>query len=60
MGVTFPPANNPGGFRVAAFIDNKVIATSRPGGGPTVAGERHDPLIQRAFYNGWYKISNLV
>jgi hypothetical protein len=38
IGASFLPANAPGGFRIAAFIDNKVIATSRPGGGPTVKG----------------------
>ena len=54
-GVSFPP----GSFRVAGFTDNTMNATCRPGGGPTRTGEdapRNDPLIQRAFYNGWKKL----
>ena len=54
-GVYFPL----GSFRVAGFTDNTMNATCRPGGGPTRTGEdapRNDPLIQRAFYNGWKKL----
>lgn len=44
-----------GTFRVFGFHDDTVIATCRPGSGPTVDGERHDNFIQMAFYNGWKK-----
>lgn len=45
----------PGSFRVAGFHDCTVIASCRPGGGPTVDGERYDNFIQMAYYNGWKK-----
>jgi len=38
---------------LASFIDCTQIATARPGGGPRSDGHRNNPLIQRAFYNGW-------
>jgi hypothetical protein len=47
---------------VFGFIDNTMNATCRPGGGPTRDGfnaPRKDPLIQRAFYNGWKKLHGL-
>lgn len=37
------------------FHDCTIIATCRPGGGPTVDGGRNDNLIQQSFYNGWKK-----
>jgi hypothetical protein len=49
------PAHNENGFNICGFIDNKVICTCRPGGGPTVNCQRNDPLLQRSFYNGWKK-----
>lgn len=52
--IYFPP----GTFRVFGFIDCTVIASLRPGGGPTSPGpnaERCDNFIQMAFYNGWKK-----
>jgi hypothetical protein len=55
MGCYFPPANE-GGFNIVGFIDNTVVETCRPGGGPTRPGlnaPRHDNEIQQAFYNGW-------
>ena len=57
-GVFFPP----GSFRVFGFTDNTMNATCRPGGGPTRTGEdapRGDPLIQRAWYNGWKKLHGM-
>ena len=42
--------------RVALFIDCNCLETDRVGGGPTEDGanaSRWDPLIERAFYNGW-------
>jgi hypothetical protein len=48
-----------GGFCVAAFIDNKLVGTCRPGGGPRKDGHRNDPLIQQAFYNGWKSIHGI-
>jgi hypothetical protein len=45
-----------GGFNIFGFIDNKCVSTCRPGGGPAsdgVGAARNDPLLQRAFYNGW-------
>jgi hypothetical protein len=44
-----------GAFRVACFHDDTVIATCRPGSGPTIDGGRHCNFIQMAFYNGWKK-----
>ena len=39
-----------------------LLPLCRPGGGPTQPGvdaPRHDPLLQRAFYNGWKKAHGL-
>lgn len=61
-GVVFPHPLSPGGFRVFGFIDNTMNSTCRPGGGPARDGTnapRNDPLIQRAFYNGWKKLHSL-
>jgi hypothetical protein len=44
------------------FIDCNCLETDRPGGGPREAGvnsARWDPLIQRAFYNGWKSMHGL-
>ena len=57
-GCYFPP----GSFRIFSFIDNTMNATCRPGGGPErddVDAPRNDPLIQRAFYNGWKKLHGM-
>ena len=57
-GVFFEPES----FRVFGFTDNTMNATCRPGGGPTRTGEdapRNDPLIQRAWYNGWKKLHGM-
>lgn len=48
----------PGSFRCFGFLDNTLNMSCRPGGGPTQPGvdaPRNDPLLQRAFYNGWKK-----
>jgi hypothetical protein len=58
LGCPFPDPGTENGFRVFGFIDNTMNATCRPGGGPSRDGTnapRNDPLIQRAFYNGWKK-----
>jgi hypothetical protein len=58
----FPAANEAGGFRVFGFIDNTMNATCRPGGGPSRDGKdapRNDPIIQRAWYNGWKKLHGM-
>ena len=62
LGCEFPQVNQPCGFRVFGFIDNTMFGTCRPGGGPSRDGPnapRNDPLIQRAWYNGWKKIHGL-
>ena len=62
MGCHFLPAGTPGGFRIFGFIDNTMNATCRPAGGPARDGKnapRNDPLIQRAWYNGWKKIHGM-
>ena len=46
-------------FKVTGFIDNTIITTSRPGGGPAAEGinaPRNNPLIQKSFYTGWKKL----
>jgi nuclease HARBI1 len=48
-GVQYDPDN----FRVAMFIDCTVIATRRPGSGPTPDGNRYNNFIQMSFFNGW-------
>jgi len=51
-----------GANRIALFIDCNCVATTRPGGGPTAEGPgaaRNDPLLQRAFYNGWKSMNGL-
>jgi hypothetical protein len=58
FGCLFPLPHEPSGFRVFGFIDNTIIATSRPGTGPVESGpgsRRKNTLIQRSFYNGWKK-----
>ena len=62
LGCPFPPAGSIGGFNVFSFIDNTMNATCRPGGGPKRDGAnapRNDPLIQRAWYNGWKKLHGM-
>jgi hypothetical protein len=62
LGCLFPEVDEPGGFNVFGFIDNTMNATCRPGGGPMrdgVNAPRNDPLIQRAFYNGWKKLHGI-
>ena len=49
----------PATYNVFGFVDNTMNATCRPGGDPTHDGTeapRKDPLIQRAWYNGWKKL----
>lgn len=50
-------------FAVAGFIDGTIQPCVRPGGGPVGKGgknaNRHDSLIQRAFYTGWKKLHGL-
>ncbi len=62
LGCEFPSATAPNGFNVFGFIDNTMNATCRPGGGPArdgVDAPRNDPLIQRAWYNGWKKLHGM-
>jgi nuclease HARBI1 len=59
LGCPFPYPSEVGGLRIFGFIDNTILGTDRPGGGPVEDGEgslRKDPIIQRAFYNGWKKV----
>ena len=59
-GSYFPAAGMDGGFAMCTFIDNTMNATCRPGGGPDGRNApRNDPLIQRAWYNGWKKLHGL-
>lgn len=47
-----------GGFNVFGFIDNTLIDTCRPGGGPTQDGPnapRNPPELQQSFYTGFKK-----
>lgn len=47
---------------VSHFIDCNCLETSIPGGGPAENGAnaaRWDPMIQRAFYNGWKSIHGM-
>ena len=57
----FPPAGQPGGFDVALFIDNTMLAFDRPGGveaeGPAAA--RCLLELQEAWYTGWKKICGM-
>jgi hypothetical protein len=49
-------------FNVCAFIDCNCLECCRPGGGPRDAGsdsDRWNPLIQKAFYNGWKSVHGL-
>ena len=54
----FPPAGTPGGFDIALFIDNTMLAFDRPGGveaeGPAAARALKE--LQEAWYTGWKKI----
>lgn len=57
-----PPANDPiSGFTVALFIDNTLIAMSRPGG--VLDGGENAPRvpreIQQAWYTGWKKLHGM-
>jgi hypothetical protein len=58
LGCPFPLPHEPYRFRIFGFIDNVILNTFRPGGGPAADGEgapRKDPLIQRTWYSGWKK-----
>jgi hypothetical protein len=58
----FPPANQPGGFNIFAFIDNTMIKMCRPGGGPLTDGEAAPRLpkeIQQAWWTGWKKLHGM-
>jgi len=49
-------------FNICGFTDNTMNSSCRPGGGPRQPGvlaDRNDPLIQRAWYNGWKKLHGL-
>ena len=54
----FEAPGQEGGFNIFGFVDNTMNATCRPGGGPTRDGT-NDPLIQRAWYNGWKKVHGM-
>jgi len=58
----FPPADQPGGFNIFAFIDNTMIKMCRPGGGPLTDGEAAPRLpkeIQQAWWTGWKKLHGM-
>ena len=63
LGCPFPSSSNSnGGFNIFGFIDNTMNAMCRPGDSLTRDGDnapRNNPLIQRAFYNGWKKFMDL-
>jgi len=47
---------------VSHFIDSNCLEASIPGGGPADNGAntaRWDPMIQRAFHNGWKSIHGM-
>ena len=49
-------------WRAFCIVDNTLVSTSRPGGGPIHGGEqspRYDTFLQRAFYTGWKKLFGL-
>jgi hypothetical protein len=49
---------DPGSYCVFGFVDDTVIKTTRPGGGPCEDGPnaaRYNTLIQMAFYSGFKK-----
>ena len=54
----YPPADQPGGFRYAMFIDNTMVPFCRPGGvmedGP--AAPRVPLEVQEAWWTGWKKL----
>jgi hypothetical protein len=55
----FPPADQPGGFNIFAFIDNTMIKMCRPGGGPLTNGEAAPRLpkeIQQTWWTGRKKL----
>lgn len=57
----FNEENENGGFSVFGFIDNTLIAMSRPGG-PRTAGtqaERTPKLLQQAWWTGWKKLHGM-
>ena len=56
-----PPSHEPHGFSIFAFIDNTMIAMSRPGG-PRTDGEqapRTDNLLQQTWWTGWKKLHGM-
>jgi hypothetical protein len=58
----FPSPDEALGFCIAVFIDNTMVAFSRPGGGPIHDGERSDrqiKLIQQVWWTGWKKFHGL-
>lgn len=56
-----PSADQPDGFRVAAFIDNTICAFSRPGGNTEegAAAPRIPLEVQQAWWTGWKKLHGL-
>lgn len=62
-GLPIPAATDATYFSIFGFIDCTIRAICRPGGGPAGRGgagaRRHDPLIQRSFYQGWKKLHGL-
>jgi hypothetical protein len=55
------PADQPGGFNIALFIDNTMVAMSRPGG-PREGGPQapRTPLeVQQSWWTGWKKLHGL-
>ena len=58
----FGPADDPLGFNISLFIDNTLMAMSRPGGGPMHGGENAERMtrfLQQAFWTGWKKLHGL-
>lgn len=56
-----PPADQPNGFRYAAFIDNTICAFSRPGGNTEegAAAQRVPLEVQQAWWTGWKKLHGM-
>ena len=56
-----PPADQPNGFKYALFIDNTIVAFSRPGGNieEGQAAPRVPLEIQQAWWTGWKKLHGL-
>ena len=62
MEAFLPPADQPGGLNILPFIDNTMIAMSRPDGGSITDGEaapRVPREAQQAWWTGWKKLHGM-